>query len=129
MQKIELVEVSNKETEINMKRIAITVAGIALTALISGCVVAPRAAYYPPHYQDQVYIQVAPPPPQIEVIGVAPYAGHIWLGGAWFWESGRHIWHPGHWEAPRPGLVWIPHQWEHDGHAWRFREGRWDRHR
>jgi WXXGXW repeat (2 copies) len=113
-----------------LKCIPIMAAGIAFTVLLTGCVVAPRPAYYPPHYQnqDQVLIQVAPPQPQVEVIGVAPYAGYIWLGGAWFWEGGRHVWHPGHWDAPRPGHVWVPHQWEHDGHSWHFREGYWNRH-
>ena len=112
-----------------MKRISLTAAGIALAVLATGCtVVAPRAGYYEPYRQDQDYVQVAPPAPQVEVIGIAPYAGYIWLGGAWFWEGGRHIWHPGHWEAPRPGRAWVAHRWEHDGRAWHFREGHWDRH-
>ncbi len=111
-----------------MKKIPLTAIGIALAIMVSGCVVAPRGVYHDPYRQDQVLIQVAPPPPQVEVIGVAPYVGHIWLGGAWFWEGGRHIWHPGHWEAPRPGYVWMPHHWEHDGQSWHFREGYWNRH-
>ena len=112
-----------------MKPIPFMLTGIALAVSVTGCVVAPRPVYYQqPHYQEQVVIQVAPPPPQVEVIGVAPYAGHIWLGGAWYWEGGRHIWHPGHWEAPRPGHVWVPHHWENNGHSWHFREGYWNRH-
>jgi hypothetical protein len=111
-----------------MKKIPLTAIGIALAIMVSGCVVAPRGVYHDPYRQEQVLIQVAPPPPQVEVIGVAPYVGHIWLGGAWFWEGGRHIWHPGHWEAPRPGHVWVPHHWEHDGQSWHFREGYWNRH-
>ena len=103
--------------------------GFALVAILSGCIVAPRGAYREPYRQEQVYIQVAPPAPQVEVIGVAPYVGHIWLGGAWFWEGGRHIWHPGHWEAPRPGHIWVPHHWQNDGRSWHFREGYWNRHR
>lgn len=101
---------------------------LALAGLISGCVVAPRPVHHDRHYQDQGYIMVAPPAPRVEVIGVPPYSGHIWIGGAWFWEGGRHTWRPGHWEAPRPRHHWTPHRWEHDGRSWRFREGRWDRH-
>lgn len=111
-----------------MKRIALRAAGIALALLVGGCVVAPHPGYYAPRYQDQVRVELAPPAPQVEVIGVAPYSGYIWLGGAWFWEGGRHIWHPGHWEAPRAGHVWMPHHWEHDGRYWHFREGYWNRH-
>ncbi|MFZ6749417.1 hypothetical protein [Undibacterium sp. Ren11W] len=112
-----------------MKLISQYVAGVVLLTLVSGCtVVAPRPLYHDRYYQNDGYVQVAPPAPQIEVIGVPPYAGHIWLGGAWYWEGGRHIWHPGHWEAPRHGHVWVPHSWDHDGHSWRFREGYWNRH-
>lgn len=112
-----------------MKHISQVAIGIAFVTILSGCVVAPRGVYRDPYPQDQAYIQVAPPPPQVEIIGVAPYSGYVWLGGAWYWEGSRHIWHPGHWEAPRPGHVWVPHYWHNDGRSWRFREGYWDRHR
>jgi hypothetical protein len=112
-----------------MKLISKCAAGAVLLTLVSGCTVAPRAVYHDRYYQDYGYVPVAPPAPQVEIIGVAPYAGHVWLGGAWYWEGGRHIWHPGHWEAPRHGHVWVPHRWDHDGHSWRFREGHWNRHR
>jgi hypothetical protein len=110
---------------------------LSLVLLMSGCVVAPRPvyptypaypAYHDHYYQDQGYIMVAPPAPRVEVIGVPPYSGQVWIGGAWFWEGGRHAWHPGHWDAPRPGHSWTPHRWEHDGRSWHFREGRWDKH-
>lgn len=111
-----------------MRPISLKLGGITLALILGGCVVAPRPAYYGSYRQDHAMVMVAPPEPVVEVIGVPPYAGHIWIGGAWFWEGGRHQWHPGHWEAPRPGHYWVPHRWEHDGHYWHFKEGRWDRH-
>lgn len=109
-----------------MKSISLKAGAIALALLLGGCVLAPRSANYEPYRHEPA--QMAPPAPLVEVIGVAPYAGHIWIGGAWFWERGRHNWRPGHWEAPRHGHVWMPHRWEHNGRHWHFREGRWNRH-
>ena len=31
-------------------------------------------------------VMVAPPPPQAEVIGVAPAPGYVWFGGYWGWD-------------------------------------------
>ncbi len=110
-----------------MKRVSLLLASISIVTLLSGCtVVTPRPAYYG-YSQNQRYIQVAPPAPRIEVIGVAPYPGQIWIGGAWFWEGGRHNWHPGYWQAPRPDHDWVPHHWERRGDDWHFREGYWNR--
>lgn len=100
-------------------------------AALSGCVVAPprqqvvyRTAPAPQVQTEVIYADVAPPPPQQEIIGVAP-AGYFWLSGAWFWEGGRHVWHPGHWEAHRPGYQWTPHQWVQTGHGWQMHGGFW----
>jgi hypothetical protein len=108
-----------------MKLFRVGICAAALAAALSGCVVeAPHHPYYAP---APVVVQVAPPAPQVEVVGVPPIAGQIWIGGAWFWEGGRHVWHPGHWDAPRPGYGWVPHRWEHVGNEWHFHEGHWDR--
>ncbi len=104
-------------------RIALLAAAMASLAL-TGCVVAPAA---PPYYAGEP-VMVAPPPPRIEVIGVAPYPGHIWIGGYWGWRGGRHDWVPGRWEAPRHGHRWVPHRWEKSGPHWREHGGRWERH-
>ncbi|MBM3391618.1 MAG: hypothetical protein FJY34_06540 [Betaproteobacteria bacterium] len=94
---------------------------------LTACVVAPSAPT--PHaYYDRVI--VAPPPPRVEVVRVAPYPGYIWIGGYWSWHghSHQHHWVPGRWEAPRHGHRWVPHRWEqHKGH-WREHPGRWERH-
>ena len=104
-------------------------AGLMAVAALSGCVVAPprqQVVYTqtPSVQQQPVYAEVPPPPPQVEVIGVAP-PGSFWVSGIWFWQGGRHVWRPGHWEARRPGYQWTPHQWVPSGHGWQLRGGFW----
>lgn len=103
--------------------IALLAAAISSLTL-AGCVVVPPASQ--PYYGQQV--MVAPPSPRVEVIGVAPYPGYIWIGGYWGWRGGRHDWVPGRWEAPRHGHRWVPHRWEKSGSHWREQGGRWERH-
>jgi hypothetical protein len=60
---------------------------IVLVPILSGCT---------------TYVRVpAPPPPQSEVVGVAPYTGAVWVGGHWAWRPrfGRYVWVPGHWRG------------------------------
>ncbi|HMK84526.1 MAG TPA: hypothetical protein VK437_01095 [Steroidobacteraceae bacterium] len=98
-------------------------AGAALlaAALLGGCVVAPAPGYYGP------VVAVAPPAPQVEVVGVAPTPGFVWFGGYWNWVGGRHVWVAGHWGPGRPGYHWVPHAWVHEGGGWRMHEGHWAR--
>ncbi|MDE1921684.1 MAG: YXWGXW repeat-containing protein [Candidatus Omnitrophica bacterium] len=46
-----------------------------------------------------VAVVPAPPQPQVEVIGVAPYRGAVWVKGHWAWRPrfGRYVWIRGHW--------------------------------
>lgn len=106
------------------RRPRLALIGAALASLtLTGCVVAPS----PPHHVYYEPVMVAPPPPRVEVIGVAPYPGYVWIGGYWTWHahSHRHHWVPGRWEAPRPGHYWEPHRWERQGEGWRERPGQW----
>jgi len=108
------------------KPLALLAVSAVLLAL-SGCVVAPSPApYYEPAYGSAVSVQVAPPPPRYEVVGVAPAPGYVWIAGYWNWGGVRYEWVPGRWSAPRPGYVWQPHRWEHEGDHWRQRGGRWE---
>ncbi|MDD5730799.1 MAG: hypothetical protein PHN57_06700 [Candidatus Omnitrophica bacterium] len=70
-----------------MKKIRNVMMSFLLAAVLSGCV-AYGEAYIP-----------APPPPEVEVIGVAPYPGAIWVPGYWGWHRAhhRHEWHHGYW--------------------------------
>jgi hypothetical protein len=115
---------------------------IAAATLVSGCIVAPRpygyqqpmpiyrdtTAYqqtYPDSAPEPIVAYTAPPPPQDEVIGIAPAPGFFWIGGIWLWQGGRHVWQPGHWNAPRAGFAWVPHRWQHVGNAWHLTGGHW----
>ena len=107
-------------------------AGLVVAGSLTACTVETRTA---PGYAyesegvngDIVVTDVAPPPPQEEVIGVSPDPSYFWVGGVWFWEGGHHVWHPGRWEAPRAGYRYVPHHWDNEGGRWHLRGGRWER--
>lgn len=109
-----------------MNQVKSVFTAIALGALLSltlpGCVVVPDQA----HYVGGV-VMVAPPAPRVEVIGVAPSPGYVWIGGYWNWVGGRHVWVPGRWDRGRAGYHWEAHQWVREGDGWRMRPGRWAR--
>lgn len=95
-------------------------AGLIVGFSLSGCVVAPDQR----HYADGV-VMVAPPAPQVEVIGPPPQAGYVWIGGYWNWVGGRHVWVGGHWDPGRPGYHWVAHEWVREGDGWRLKPGHW----
>jgi hypothetical protein len=108
------------------RRISIlAAAGFVAAAALSGCYVEP--AYSGPYAGADVVVDAPPPPPQDEVIGVAPAPGYFWIGGFWGWEGGRHVWHGGHWQAPRSGYAWRPHAWVNEGGHWHAHPGHWER--
>jgi hypothetical protein len=96
---------------------------LALVGL-SGCYVRAGVAVPAP----ALYVNVAPPPPRVEVFGVAPGPDYVWVGGYWNWVEGRHVWVAGRWEhPPHPGYRWVPHEWVRADGGWRLREGHWAR--
>ncbi|MGH8144397.1 MAG: hypothetical protein ACREU2_18025 [Steroidobacteraceae bacterium] len=99
---------------------AVLTASLAL----GGCVVAPAG---PPRYYAGATIGFAPPAPRVEVVGVAPAPGYIWMAGYWNWVGARHVWVAGHWGPGRPGYRWVPHRWVHTAGGWRLRQGHWRR--
>ena len=64
-----------------MKRI-IAAALLAISLAATGCV---------------ARVALVPPAPRVEVIGLAPYRGAVWVPG--HWARGRYdwIWVSGHW--------------------------------
>lgn len=103
---------------------------LAASALLSACYVVPARPYRGGYAYDDGYaygppVTVAPPAAQVEVVGVAPYPGAIWIGGYWNWVGGRHVWINGRWDSPRPGYRYEPHMWHRDGQGWREAPGRW----
>lgn len=72
-------------------------------------------------------VVASPPPPRVEVVGVAPFVGTVWIGGFWRWTGTRWIWVPGHSaRAPYPGAVWVPGHWaRRQAGDWVWIEGSW----
>ena len=68
-----------------------------------------------------------PPPPQTEIITVAPgpLALWFWAPGCWEWR-GHWVWNGGHWIArPHPRAVWVSSGWVHRGHGHVWVAGHW----
>lgn len=107
-------------TNISKRRIAALM--VLLASVMTGCVVVPAHRYY-----AGGVVTVEPPAPRVEVVGVAPYPGYIWVGGYWRWTGSRHEWITGHWQAPRRGYHWAPHRWVHERDGWHLSEGHWER--
>ncbi len=103
-------EISKPQESALMKRTqlarSIVFAALASGTLLSGCVVRGSVGVPAPAVYVGGTVSVAPPPPQVEVIGVPPQPGYVWLGGYWNWVGGRHVW---------------------VGGGWRLREGHWAR--
>jgi hypothetical protein len=69
-----------------------------------------------------------PPPDRVEVIGVAPGPGHLWIGGHWRWVGSDFDWVPGRWTPMERGFRhWAPGHWAHSRRGWFWAEGRWRR--
>ena len=60
--------------------------------------------------QAQVYVQVAPPPPRVEVVP-APRRGMVWAPGHWEWRNNRHTWVRGVWMRERAGYRYREPAW------------------
>jgi hypothetical protein len=101
-------------------------AGLAMVASVLLLAACAEEVVERPRYGAEV-VTVAPPPPQVEVVGVAPHPGWVWEPGYWNWQGERHVWVAGTWVAPRPGYRWEPHAWVKEGKGWRLREGYWVR--
>jgi WXXGXW repeat (2 copies) len=109
----------------NKPRLIKLTAVLLIAASLGACVVVPAQR---PYYATDTVVPVAPPPPQVEYVGVPPVYGQIWIGGFWGWQGGRHVWNGGHWDAPRQGYRWAPHAWVREGNAYRLHQGHWERH-
>jgi hypothetical protein len=76
---------------------------ILLSLLVAGSITAPAVS----QARVDVDINIAPPPPRVEVIP-PPRGGYVWAPGYWRWEGHRHVWVPGHWARVRVGYHWVP---------------------
>jgi hypothetical protein len=74
----------------------------------------------------EIIVEVAPPPPRVEVVPAAR-VGYVWAPGYWRWNGHKHVWANGSWVHERHGYHYAPHAWvQHEG-RWRFEEGGWRR--
>jgi hypothetical protein len=101
-----------------MIRIPRSLAAVALTVLLAGCVV--------PAPSGVVYVRRPPPPARVEVIEHSPGPEYVWIAGHHTWVAGTYVWSPGHWERrPRARARWVPGHWRHNRNGWWWEEGHW----
>lgn len=71
-------------------------------------------------------VTTEPPPARVEVIGVAPGPGYIWIEGHWAWQSSDFVWVTGRWERrPHDGARWNAGRWRKHSNGWVWIEGSW----
>ncbi len=92
----------------------------------SGCVER-RVVYVrePAPAGGETVVTEAPPPPQVEVVGIAPSPEFVWVPGCWEWR-GRWFWIGGRWAVgPHPHALWMPGRWARHGHGHVWIRGYW----
>jgi hypothetical protein len=97
-------------------------------AVLATLILATAAAAWPAVSSAAVGIDidVAPPPPRVEVLP-PPRIGYEWAPGYWAWRHGAHVWIRGRWLVARPGYRWAPAHWEQRGPHWHYWRGHWQR--
>jgi TonB family protein len=71
-------------------------------------------------------VEEAPPPPKVEVIGIPPEPGYIWMPGYYVhYAKTGYQWNDGQWESPRPGYHWNAPHWDQFRSKWVFVAGVW----
>ena len=74
----------------------------------------------------RVYVRSGPPPIRAEVVGVAPGAGYVWVPGYYRHDGRAYVWVAGRWDRPpRVRARWVPAHWERDRRDYYFVEGHW----
>ena len=104
-----------------MKQTSLAALLSAIALLSAGCVPGPGMGY------NEVYVDIGPPPPpQVEMVGIAPYAGAVYIQGHYYPRGRSYVWQPGNWTRPRPGHRYVQHRLERtsDG-RYRYRQGHW----
>ena len=95
---------------------------IVVAALAFGALAAPVAS----DAKTYVTIDVAPPPPRVEVIP-APRVGYVWAPGYWNWSGHRHVWVNGRYVKGRHGYHYAPNTWVQRDGRWHMETGGWVR--
>jgi YXWGXW repeat-containing protein len=77
-------------------------------------------------YGQYSYVEVAPPPPRVELVAVSPGPDYVWIDGHWAWRGQEYLWEPGRWEAKASGhRGWHKGEWKHARQGWYWQEGHW----
>jgi hypothetical protein len=72
------------------------------------------------------YVRYGPPPRVVEVVGVRPGPGYVWVPGYHSWRGGSYVWINGHYAYPARGYRrYEPGRWRHARSGWFWVEGRW----
>jgi hypothetical protein len=80
----------------------------------------------PPPPPGVVYVARRPPGERVEVIGMRPGPGYVWVRGFWRWERDDYAWITGHWVLAERGFRdWVPGRWRHNHRGWYYVEGHW----
>ena len=73
-----------------------------------------------------VTVTQAPPPPQVEVVPVAPGPDFYWVPGYWYWGGGGWVWFGGRWTIrPWHSAIWVRGGWLRGRGGWRWHGGHW----
>ena len=99
---------------------------LSMQALLASGVVAFALLSTPAHARVDLFLNVAPPEPQVEVVP-PPRSGYVWAPGFWEWRGHHHVWVEGHWVRARVGYHWLPDRWDRDGERWHYFRGHWER--
>ncbi len=82
------------------------------TLALAGCAV-------PASGEAELNVAVPPPPARVEVVGVAPFPGAVWIRGHWIRRGDDWVWIKGYWaRRPVPYARWIPGHWVLRGWGW-----------
>jgi hypothetical protein len=103
-------------------RQAVTVTALLGLAGLFGC----GGNYQPEPGVRVAYIDRGPPRNRVEVRGVAPGAGTVWLPGYWRWTGRDYDWVQGRWAPVSSGFrSWSAGRWRHSRQGWYWVDGRW----
>jgi len=73
-----------------------------------------------------VYVRIAPPAPQAEVVGPPPGPGHTWTNGYYHWDGREYRWRSGRWvRPPHSHAHWVAGHWRQTPHGWAWMPGHW----
>jgi hypothetical protein len=75
----------------------------------------------------QVYVNIAPPAPEAEVMPAPPPGPPMeWRSGFWRWNGTQYVWMPGRYVyPPRMGAHWSPGHWVQGPRGWFWMRGHW----